>query len=199
MAGIPAPGAGGAAPADGDGRTTISRANAHVAYPARFQCVAAMNPCRCGYLGDASRECGRAPRCGEDYRAAVRPAARPDGPDDRGAADPAAELARAPAGEMSAVVAARVQAARDTQRARWGEAGPASNAEAGIQDLQPLLEAEAQALMETAAARLALSSRAHVRTLRVARTIADLAASGQTRRTHVAEALAFRQRVRAPA
>lgn len=182
------------------GRTVISRVHAHVAYPARFQCVAAMNPCRCGYLGEAGRECGRAPRCGEDYRnrlsgplldrmdltIEVRPI-------------PPAELARAPAGETSAVVATRVQAARDAQRARWGEAGPASNAEAGIQDLQPLLEAEAQALMETAATRLALSSRAHVRTLRVARTIADLAASSPTRRAHVAEALAFRQRVRAPA
>jgi magnesium chelatase family protein len=50
------------------GRTTVARAAAHITYPARFQLVAAMNPCRCGYLGDASRECGRAPRCGEDYQ-----------------------------------------------------------------------------------------------------------------------------------
>jgi magnesium chelatase family protein len=48
------------------GHTTVSRAAAHITYPARFQLVAAMNPCRCGYLGDAGRECGRAPRCGED-------------------------------------------------------------------------------------------------------------------------------------
>ena len=53
------------------GRTTVSRAAAHVTYPARFQLVAAMNPCRCGYLGDASRECGRAPRCGEDYQGRI--------------------------------------------------------------------------------------------------------------------------------
>ena len=50
------------------GRTTVARAAAHITYPARFQLVAAMNPCRCGYLGDASRECGRAPRCAEDYQ-----------------------------------------------------------------------------------------------------------------------------------
>jgi magnesium chelatase family protein len=50
------------------GRTTVARAAAHITHPARFQLVAAMNPCRCGYLGDASRECGRAPRCGEDYQ-----------------------------------------------------------------------------------------------------------------------------------
>jgi hypothetical protein len=50
------------------GRTTISRANAHVSYPARFQCIAAMNPCRCGYLGDPARECARAPGCGQNYQ-----------------------------------------------------------------------------------------------------------------------------------
>ena len=50
------------------GRTTVARAAAHITYPARFQFVAAMDPCRCGYLGDASRECGRAPRCAEDYQ-----------------------------------------------------------------------------------------------------------------------------------
>ena len=49
------------------GRTTVARAAAHVTYPARFQLVAAMNPCRCGHLGDAARECSKAPRCGEDY------------------------------------------------------------------------------------------------------------------------------------
>ena len=50
------------------GRTTVARAMAHVTYPARFQLIAAMNPCRCGHLGDAGRECGRAPRCAEDYQ-----------------------------------------------------------------------------------------------------------------------------------
>jgi magnesium chelatase family protein len=50
------------------GRTTVSRAAARITYPARFQLIAAMNPCRCGYLGDGTRECGRAPRCGEDYQ-----------------------------------------------------------------------------------------------------------------------------------
>ena len=49
------------------GRTTVARAAAHITYPARFQLIAAMNPCRCGHLGDPARECGKAPRCGEDY------------------------------------------------------------------------------------------------------------------------------------
>ncbi|MBR0676804.1 YifB family Mg chelatase-like AAA ATPase, partial [Roseomonas alkaliterrae] len=95
------------------GRTTISRVHAHVTYPARFQCIAAMNPCRCGHLGEPGRECARAPRCGEDYqgrlsgplldRMDLTIEVMPIAP---------AELARAPAGETSAAVAARVHAAR---------------------------------------------------------------------------------------
>lgn len=178
------------------GRTVISRVHAHVTYPARFQCIAAMNPCRCGHLGQAGRECGRAPRCGEDYQG------RLSGPLlDRMDITievmpiPPAELTRAPPGETSAVVATRVQAARDAQRARWGEDGPRNNAEAEIGHLLPMLDAEAEALVEVAATRLRLSSRGHVRTLRVARSIADLAGNVTIRRAHVAEALAFRHRM----
>jgi len=179
------------------GRASISRANHHVTYPARFQCIAAMNPCRCGYLGDAARECGRAPRCGEDYQM------RLSGPLlDRMDLTievvpvPAAELSRAPAGEPSATVAARVQAARDRQRARYGPNGPRCNAEAEGAVLERTLAAEpaARALAEQAAERLRLSSRGFTRSLRVARSIADLAGSETVQRAHVAEALAFRHR-----
>ena len=175
------------------GRTTISRANAHVSYPARFQCIAAMNPCRCGYLGDAARECARAPGCGQDYQN------RLSGPLlDR--MDlvieiqpiPAVELARAPVGERTAAVAARVAAARGRTRARGGAR---CNAEAGWDELQPGLEAEALTLLETASARLRLSTRGQVRALRVARTIADLEGAERVTRAHVAEALAYRHRV----
>jgi len=176
------------------GRTTVSRATAHVTYPARFQLIAAMNPCRCGYLGDAARECGRAPRCGEDYQnrisgplldrvdltVEVQPAS-------------AAELARAPPGECSEVVAARVGRAREAQRGRYGEDGPASNAEAEARDLA--IAGEAQELAEKAMDRLRLSPRGYTRTLRVARTIADLAGADTVRRQDVAEALAFRHRM----
>lgn len=178
------------------GRATISRANARVTYPARFQCIAAMNPCRCGYLGEAGRECGKAPRCGEEYQG------RLSGPLlDRMDLTievtpvPPSELARAPAGERSATVAARIQAARDAQHARWGADGPPCNAEADIVALTETLQTEAAALLEQAATRLRLSSRAHVRTMRVARSIADLAGSSAVKRAHLAEALAFRHRM----
>ncbi len=179
-------------------RATISRANHHVSYPARFQCVAAMNPCRCGYLGDAAgRECTRAPRCGEDYQAKL------SGPLlDRMDLTievvpvPPAELSRAPAGETTEAVAARVQAARNRQRARYGAEGPRCNAGAEGQVLERslMLDAAARTLAEQAAERLHLSSRGYTRTLRVARSIADLAGSAGVQRAHVAEALAFRHR-----
>src|SRR3954447_14844595 len=112
------------------GRTTVSRAAAHITYPARFQLIAAMNPCRCGYLGDAGRECSRAPRCAEDYQNRI------SGPvfdriDLTVEVQPAtaAELTHAPAGEASAVVAARVARAREAQSARYGADGAATNAE----------------------------------------------------------------------
>ena len=179
------------------GRTTISRANNHHTYPARFQCVAAMNPCRCGYLGDAPRECGRAPKCGEDYQGKL------SGPLlDRMDLTievlpvPPAELSRAPSGEATAEVAARVLLARQVQRDRYGEAGPRCNAEAEGSLLDETVNAEdaARALLQSAAERLRLSPRGFIRTLRVARTIADLAGSLAVRRLHVAEALAFRRR-----
>ena len=175
------------------GRTTVARAAAHVTYPARFQLVAAMNPCRCGHLGDGERECGKAPRCGEDYLAKI------SGPmldriDLTVHVQPvsAAELSRAPAGEPSAAVAARVAIARAAQRNRGGADGPFTNAEVDGNAID--LTADARALAEQAMARLNLSPRGFTRTLRVARTIADLARSPVVRRQDVAEALAFRGR-----
>ena len=175
------------------GRTTVARAAAHVTYPARFQLVAAMNPCRCGHLGDGERECGKAPRCGEDYLAKI------SGPmldriDLTVHVQPvsAAELSRAPAGEPSAAVAARVAIARAAQRNRGGADGPFTNAEVDGNAID--LTADARALAEQAMARLNLSPRGFTRTLRVARTIADLARTPVVRRQDVAEALAFRGR-----
>lgn len=173
------------------GRTTVARAAAHVTYPARFQMIAAMNPCRCGHLANAARECGRAPRCGEDYQnkvsgplldridltVEVQPV-------------PASEMSRAPPGESSAIVAARVRQARARQLAR--DDGAATNAEADPHAMP--LTPDARNLAEQAAERLHLSARGFARTLRVARTIADLAETTIIRRQDIAEALAFRAR-----
>ena len=176
------------------GRTTVSRAAAHVTYPARFQLITAMNPCRCGHLGDAARECNKAPRCGEEYMGRI------SGPLlDR--MDlvvqvqpvPPAELSRAPPGEASDLVAQRVRAARDRQRARYGESGARTNAEAEIGTIE--LQPDARSLAEQASDKLRLSARGFTRVLRVARTIADLAEAGLVRRVDVAEALAYRHRI----
>ncbi len=136
------------------GHTTVSRASAHITYPARFQLVAAMNPCRCGYLGDGARECGRAPRCGEDYQGKLSGPLldRMDIVIEITPLSPK-ELSWAPPGESTAIVAARIAAARARSRARYGEDGPASNAEAGGELIE--LSPEAKEFLEHAATRAA--------------------------------------------
>lgn len=177
------------------GRVTVSRAAAHVSYPARVQLVAAMNPCRCGYLGHAGRECGQAPRCGETYQGKL------SGPlldriDLTIEVQPIAprELARAPAGETSETVAARVDAARAAQRRRYEGMGFTTNSEAPVEAIREGFEDAALAFAEGAAERLRLSNRGLIRALRVARSIADLEGTPAVTRGHMAEALGYRLR-----
>jgi len=178
------------------GEVTVARANAHVTFPARVQLIAAMNPCRCGHLGDPALACSRAPRCAADYQSKV------SGPlldriDLHVEVDPvsAADLALPPPAEGSAEVAARVRAARAIQTARAEETGARTNAELdgdGLEAHATPDEAGRKLLMQAADA-MRLSARGYTRMLRVARTVADLAGAQTIGRIHVAEALSYRR------
>ncbi|MFW2541300.1 YifB family Mg chelatase-like AAA ATPase [Primorskyibacter sp. 2E107] len=178
------------------GEVMIARANAHIRYPCRFMLMAAANPCRCGYLSDPARACSRAPNCGEDYLGRI------SGPlmdrfDLRIEVPPVSysDLDLPASGDSSADVAARVAAARQRQTARFGDGGKIrTNADAEGQVLEDMtaLDTECTELMQKAAKRFGLSARGYHRTLRVARTIADLDGSDAIRRPHLAEALSYR-------
>ena len=184
------------------GRAVVARANVHAAYPARFQLVAAMNPCRCGYLAEAERACTRAPRCAIDYQSRI------SGPlfdrIDLHVEVPevaAGDLTLPPPAEGSAAVAARIAAARSVQAGRFaserdGEGRPIRlNAQADGVLLESIAtpDAPGQALLTQAVERLKLSARGYHRVLKVARTLADLEGADAVRRLHIAEALSYRR------
>ncbi len=186
------------------GEVTVARVNAHIAYPARFQLVAAMNPCRCGYLDDPALACSRAPKCGADYQSRV------SGPlYDRidliveVPAVSAADLTLPPPAEDSATVAKRVAAARAMQAARFADLGcgpeQRTNATADGEILAKIAAPDegGRKLLADAAERMKLSARGYHRVLRVARTLADLACSETLTRIHIAEALSYRRLVTA--
>ena len=186
------------------GETLVARVNYHVTYPARFQLIAAMNPCRCGYFGQPDEECTKAPRCAEDYQSKL------SGPlldriDLQVDVPPLSidELSTKPAGESSAVVALRVARARDIQTRRFAALNAPEkmrlNAQAEGKILEEICKMDdaAEILMKNAATKLKLSARSWFRMLRVSRTIADLdmtngGVDGITSR-HVAEALSYRR------
>ena len=175
------------------GAIVVSRAARQAEFPAAFQLIAAMNPCPCGYLGDASGRC----RCSSEqikrYRARIsgplldridlhveaprvaREALRPDTPPD---------------GETSAVVAGRVAVARERQLARSKKPNARLTTREINKHCKP--DAPGQQLLERAMEQLGLSARAYHRILKVARTIADLASSESVASAHVAEAVGYR-------
>jgi len=184
------------------GEAVVARANAHVTFPARFQLIAAMNPCRCGHAGDPARMCARVPRCVGDYQAKL------SGPlvdriDIHIEVPPvsARDLSLPPAAEGSADVAARVLSARQRQAARYDAAQKENsgksvqiNAHADGELLQSsaALTGSARNLLMEAADATGLTARGYHRVLRVARTLADLENVEETGRLHVAEALSYR-------
>ncbi|TAL15981.1 MAG: ATP-binding protein [Aquabacterium sp.] len=174
------------------GRITISRAARRAEYPARFQLIAAMNPCPCGNLGHPRHAC----RCSTD--AIARYQGRLSGPlldrIDLQVEVPAVTpevLAAAPGGTDTATVARRVAAARERQLARQGRLNAALDTAQLDEHAQP--DAQALGLLQATAAKLGWSGRGLHRTLRIARTAADLAGSACVLAAHVAEAVQYRR------
>jgi magnesium chelatase family protein len=174
------------------GRVSISRATRKAEFPARFQLVAAMNPCPCGYLGHFSGKC----RCTPDQVARYR--GKISGPLlDRidihieVPAVPPEDLLRHASGESSATVGARVTVARERQHARQGKA----NAELTTKEIDRYCPTDDTGgnLIKHAIARLNLSARAYHRVLKLARTIADLAGKTEIEASHIAEAIGYRR------
>ncbi len=178
-----------------EGVVTIERARARLRFPARFSLLAAMNPCPCGHLGDPRFECRCPPAVVERYRGRI------SGPlldrIDLHVEVPALSLKelRGPAGETTAEVRGRVEAARIVQAARFaGRGGAATNSTLDARELSRhcALDGAGQALLDRAFDRLGLSARALTRVLKVARTIADLSGSERILPPHLAEAIQYR-------
>ncbi len=176
----------------------ISRAAGSLTFPARFMLVAAMNPCKCGWYGDAARPCTCAPAQIQQYQKKI------SGPLlDR--IDVHLQVARVAfdklndlrPGETSELVRARVQAARERQLARFAGTTLTCNADMTVADVRAhcALDDASRALMKAAMSQLQLSARAFHRLLKLARTIADLAGVEKIVSAHLAEALQYRPRV----
>jgi magnesium chelatase family protein len=188
-----------------NGDSVIARANHRVSYPAQFQMVAAMNPCKCGHHGTPGHSCKRGDKCSTDYQGRLsgplldRIDIRVDVP-----AVSASDLIAANDAEPSSVVAARVAQARDLQTRRYGadqQIAASSvtrlrmtNASVSSKEIEKHLDLDepAKTLLQRAADAMAFSARGYHRILKVARTIADLDASSAVSRIHLAEAISLR-------
>jgi magnesium chelatase family protein len=178
---------------------TISRVNNHITYPANFQLIAAMNPCKCGYFGYVNLQCSRIPKCVQDYNNRISgplfdrfdihievPEVTP------------AELEDLEEGEGSNVVLERVKIAKNIQQVRYKELGISSNSELEGQELNKhiILDDQSKEILRAAMLKFRFSMRGRNKVLKVARTIADLAQEQQITRIHIAEALSYRSTTR---
>ena len=182
-----------------NGEITVSRAEYHHTYPARFQLIAAMNPCRCGNLGIPGHECSKAPKCAAEYQAKL------SGPfldriDIHIYVPPVSpwDIANKEKGESSAVILNRVLAARKIQKERFARLGHPelltnSQLKGKLLEETVSLDDDAQKLLIDFADKFKLSARGYHRTLRLARTIADLQNETNVHRMHIAEALNYRR------
>jgi len=185
-----------------NGHVTISRVNSHINYPASFQLIAAMNPCRCGYLGDDSRSCNRAPKCGRDYQAKISGPLldRMDIIVDVNQIDVFA-INSLKEGEPSKTVALRVERARQIQEDRYQSEMEMQNissktnskASTNIIEKYVKLDQESQEILKKAIDKMQSSMRSYNRILRVARTIADLEESQNVNKFHILEALKYKK------
>jgi len=182
-----------------DGVVNVSRATGSVSFPAKFILLATQNPCPCGYLYDSIRTCSCSPAEIRRYRRKL------SGPlldridlhvaVPRISSDDLSSTVRS--GEPSHDIKRRVEAARVRQKDRLLSLGLQCNAEMGLQEIEqycPLPE-DAQGILHQAMERLGLSARSYHRTIKVARTIADLERSDQIQTQHIAEALQFREAI----
>lgn len=177
------------------GMVSVARANAHVDYPAQFQLVAAMNPCRCGYLDDANRACTKAPRCGSLYLEKI------SGPLlDRFDLHVHVPLIsptvfrQTSSLESSSLVRQRVIATHAIQQERYQSLSITTNAQASgrlLEQVAPLTPT-AQKLLDRATETFRLTGRGYHRALKVARTIADMDKQSVINDVHMAEAIHFK-------
>lgn len=183
------------------GKVSIARVNSHITYPANFQLIAAMNPCRCGYLGDGSRECKKAPVCGEDYKNKI------SGPLlDRiditiSVLQTDIFTVKNKTSESSKQVAARVLKARQIQHQRYEQEPEMQNhakinARISGKILEKFCELDeaSEKILKTSVEKMQSSMRGISRILKVARTIADLEESEKIQSNHLLEAISYRRK-----